>query len=172
MGVSQSTNGLMQIPSSATNFNPGQMGGSASKNSINSQRLSSNVKMKKIDEFEVLQGSLQKKSPSYFSGWQERYVILKDKKLKYFTHEGARFPQGVLNFDLFSCELINSAPKQFAIKMAGADRLFEFQAFDEIEANDWKRVIQLHIDGSQGRLEKRVAKGLDKPWRFDNISEE
>lgn len=99
-------------------------------------------------------------------------MILKDKKLKYFTNEGAKFPQGVINFDLFSCELINSAPKQFAIKMAGTDRIFEFQAFYEIEASDWKRVIQMHIDGSMGRVEKRVAKGLDKPWRFDTISEE
>lgn len=101
---------------------------------------------------ETIKGNLFKKSPSIFQGWQKRYVILKDKKLKYFLEEGAKYPQGVINFDLFMCELKSGEPNEFSIKFTGIDRLFEFQAKDEIEANNWKRVIKIHIDNSMGKL--------------------
>jgi len=36
------------------------------------------------DNPETLSGKLEKKSPSIFKGWQERFVVLKDGKLKYY----------------------------------------------------------------------------------------
>ena len=34
----------------------------------------------------IKRGILQKSSPSWFKGWQERYVILHDGKLKYYKN--------------------------------------------------------------------------------------
>jgi len=34
-------------------------------------------------------GKLCKLSPSFFAGWQERYVVLKDRKMKYYKQNPA-----------------------------------------------------------------------------------
>jgi hypothetical protein len=39
------------------------------------------------------------------------------------------------------------------------------------EAAAWKQELKRHIDHSEGYKGKKSAKGLKKPWRFDNISE-
>lgn len=70
-------------------------------------------------EIKELRGYLFKKSPSFFAGWQvsslpyssvlfqERFIVLKDRRLSYYKDEkeakaGAQ-PKGVINFDLL-CE--------------------------------------------------------------------
>lgn len=35
----------------------------------------------------------------------------------------------------------------------------------------WQKEIRRHIEFSQGYKLNKSAKGIDKPWRFDNISE-
>jgi len=51
-------------------------------------------------------GYLEKYSPSLFAGWQRRYIILKDRKLKYYESDKPKdleVPLGVVNFDHFKC---------------------------------------------------------------------
>jgi len=42
------------------------------------------------------------------SGWKEKYVVLKDRKLKYFINENAKFANGVINFDHFETTIEKS----------------------------------------------------------------
>jgi|DEB0MinimDraft_12_1074336.scaffolds.fasta_scaffold74266_1 hypothetical protein len=57
------------------------------------------------DKLQDINGSLSKWSPALFSGWQERYFKLNNKKIKWFKNEASTIPQGVLNFDHFECNL-------------------------------------------------------------------
>ena len=57
-------------------------------------------------------GYLQKWSPAFLVGWQKRFLIVKDRKLKYYKSESPEdlmAPQGVLNFDFFNCEIVDIA---------------------------------------------------------------
>jgi len=42
-----------------------------------------------------------KESPSLMSGWQKRYIILKDNKFSYMNNKNQKSPDGVINFDVF-----------------------------------------------------------------------
>lgn len=51
-------------------------------------------------------GYFMKYSPSIWAGWQKRYFVLKDRKIKYFksdSKEDMKVPLGVINFDHFRC---------------------------------------------------------------------
>ena len=51
-----------------------------------------------------IRGWLEKKSASMFKGWQPRYVILKDRKMKYYKSDNEHdlaIPQGVINMEQF-----------------------------------------------------------------------
>jgi hypothetical protein len=61
-------------------------------------------------ESDLKVGFLQKKSPSFFKGWQQRFFILKDRKLKYYNakvpvNSTKAIPKGVINFDYFTCSV-------------------------------------------------------------------
>jgi hypothetical protein len=87
---------------------------------------------------EEKRGVLMKSSPSIFKGWQERIVLLKDRKLKYFKGNSS-IPSGVLNFDHFLCEIEQSKkdPCVFSMRIVGIERLFEFKAPDQKTCQDW-----------------------------------
>ena len=91
------------------------------------------------------EGFLYKKSPSLFVGWQERYAILKERKLKYFKSNSAEdlaVPQGVLNFDHFNCTVEKCDDKDgilFNIHIMGIDdRTFQFKAQNKQDAINWQ----------------------------------
>ena len=45
-------------------------------------------------------------SPTLFVGWQSRWVTLEDRILKYYKEEkGVKEMAGVLNFDLYECNV-------------------------------------------------------------------
>lgn len=73
------------------------------------------------------EGFIMKNSPSIWAGWQRRYLILKDRKLKYFksnSKEDLKVPLGVINFDHFRCwcEPIDDGKKpQFLLQIEGID---------------------------------------------------
>ena len=55
-----------------------------------------------------IRGYIEKYSPSIFAGWQRRYVIVKDRKLKYYTSDkdkDLKAPLGILNFDHLNCKV-------------------------------------------------------------------
>ena len=53
------------------------------------------------------EGLIYKWSPSLFVGWQQRYITLEDRILKYYKEEkGQREQLGVLNFDLYECNVV------------------------------------------------------------------
>lgn len=62
-------------------------------------------KKPKSSDLKSLTGIILKKSPAFFTPWQERFVMLENKKLKYFKHLGAKYPCGVINFDQFLCSV-------------------------------------------------------------------
>ena len=46
------------------------------------------------------EGYLEKYSPAFLVGWQRRFFVLKDGKLKYYKDKSdLSVPQGVINFD-------------------------------------------------------------------------
>lgn len=51
------------------------------------------------------EGMIDKWSPSFFKGWQSRWVSLDEGILKYYKIEkdGSRTCCGILNFDLYEC---------------------------------------------------------------------
>jgi hypothetical protein len=55
----------------------------------------------KDDKPMEMRGTLHKKSPSMLKGWQARFVLLKDKKLRYYKKEGAKFAKGCINFEFY-----------------------------------------------------------------------
>ena len=53
-------------------------------------------------------GYLEKYSPSLFAGWQRRFVVIKDRKLKYYASDkekDLKNPLGILNFDHLNCKV-------------------------------------------------------------------
>ena len=52
-----------------------------------------------------MSGTLLKYSPSLFKGFQERYFIIQNKKIKWFKNEASSIPLGVLNFDFFAARV-------------------------------------------------------------------
>ena len=52
-----------------------------------------------------MKGTLGKKSPSMLKGWQSRFVLLKDKKLRYYKKEGAKFAKGCINFEFYEVNI-------------------------------------------------------------------
>lgn len=85
-----------------------------------------------------------KYSPSIWAGWQKRYFVLKDRKLKYFKSndpDHMKVPLGVINFDHFRCwcEPLEEDQKfKFKIEMEGVDRRkFQFKAYSQQDNMNW-----------------------------------
>ena len=100
-----------------------------------------------------MQGFLHKKSPRLLAGWQERYITLKDRKLRYFKGQGAKYPAGVLNFDHFEINIVKSTNNNccFNMTISGvANRTFEFKAATTDKAKEWFDEISKHIKASDG----------------------
>lgn len=57
-------------------------------------------------------------------GWQQRYVTLKDKKLRYFKTDKAKFASGCINFEFYEVQIERSEkePCIFTISVEGNDR--------------------------------------------------
>lgn len=119
------------------------------------------------------EGYFQKQSPSWFAGWQDRYFVLKDRKLKYYKSNSPKdmeAPLGVLNFDhfMYCVDGHPSKPLQFKVKIMGVqDRVFEFRTKTEGEAKAWKEELTRHIENSEGYKHNKSAYTLKKPWKFD-----
>ena len=77
-----------------------------------------------------LSGTLFKNSPSMFKGWQERYFVLKDRKIKWYKNKESKTPLGVLNFDFYKCDCdpVKDDPLCFDLKLYGTDRVFKMKA--------------------------------------------
>ena len=74
---------------------------------------------------------MKKKSPSKLKGYQERYVIVDNNKLKYYKTDKSTIPKGVINFDNFntSIQKCNKDSTKFRINISGVtDREFVFKA--------------------------------------------
>jgi len=136
-------------------------------------KLSAGPKVNSELDSEEKKDHLLKSSPSFFKGWQDRIVVLKDRKLKYFKTEQSLVPSGVINFDLFKCYVKENEkdPCIFRVGIEGNDRIFEFKAASPDSSAEWQQAIQFHIDKSEGFRFNKICRGVKKPWRFDNMSE-
>jgi len=75
-------------------------------------------------------GQVQKKSPSFFAGWQDRNVTLENGILRYSKEKnGVVEILGTLNFDLYQCFVIQdpSDMAEFKITFNGNEREFLFR---------------------------------------------
>ena len=68
-----------------------------------------------------MKGYLSKKSPSMLKGWQNRFILLKDKKLRYYKKEGAKFAKGCINFEFYevNIQISEKDPKIFSLQIVG-----------------------------------------------------
>lgn len=48
---------------------------------------------------------LQKKSPHFLQGWQQRYAVCEDNRLVYYLPEDRENPFGILDFNIMSYSL-------------------------------------------------------------------
>lgn len=54
-----------------------------------------------------LQGILLKESPSFFGGWDQRYVVLRGQRFVYKENASPISANaGILNFNLLSCDVM------------------------------------------------------------------
>lgn len=118
-------------------------------NSVNNSRASSTgrksrrlttmaeIKVRKITDGlmpnniklpQEMKGFLFKYSPSMWAGWQKRYIVLKDRKLKYYKSDSPQHmevPLGVINFDHFRCFCQTKSDDKdlvFEIEIDGVER--------------------------------------------------
>ncbi len=93
-------------------------------------RLQAGPKTNHESDASVKSGHLLKSSPSFFKGWQDRFLVVRDRKLKYFKNEQSLVPSGVINFDLFKCFVQENEkdPCVFRVGIEGVDRIFDFKA--------------------------------------------
>lgn len=82
---------------------------------------------------------VQKKSPSFFAGWQDRLLEVKNRTFTYSKvgKNGEHEVTGTLNFDFYECFINMEGSNQFTITFTGNDRKFEFKCKDENEAQEW-----------------------------------
>ena len=55
---------------------------------------------------------------------------------------------GILNFDLYLCEVKPGEKAQFTVDVKGNDRTFLFEAKDVEERDEWVKVIEENIKES------------------------
>lgn len=62
----------------------------------------------------VVRGTLRKKSPSLFMGWQRRHFQLEGRTLSYFktTPEPLNRPKGIINFDNIQANVVSLHPRE------------------------------------------------------------
>ena len=83
-----------------------------------------------------------------------------------------KVPEFVFNMDHFNIKIDPANEEnEFDLRFHGLDEVFEFKAETREDAISWKIELKRHILDSDGFKLNRSAKGLVKPWMFDNISE-
>jgi hypothetical protein len=95
-----------------------------------------------------MKGTLSKKSPSMLKGWQQRFVVLKDKKLRYYKNENSKFAKGCINFEFYEVTIKRSQKDPLCIKLfiTGVnERRFQFKAATVDSATAWLTEILKHI---------------------------
>ena len=101
-------------------------------------------------------GYLLKKSPSIFAGWQNRYFILQNNKLKYFLSSSTDAgPRGVICFDKVhtTVEEVNKDEFKFDITIKGLTRVFNLKAPDKKAYDMWIKELNAVILKSKGYKE-------------------
>ena len=93
-----------------------------------------------------MEGFLGKKSPSVLAGWQDRFLVLEDGKLRWFKSNQEKdlaVPEGVINMEHFEIilEIPNDNPDglHFNLRFNGiGERIFEFRAKTREDAEEWQ----------------------------------
>ena len=120
-------------------------------------------------------GKVQKKSPSFFAGWQDRNVTLEDGVLRYSKEKnGVVEILGTLNFDLYQCFVTQdpSDMADFKITFNGNEREFLFRTTSAQLTTEWVKIIQMHITQSKGFKERAMAPATAEFWRQEQVSEQ
>ena len=123
-----------------------------------------------------LSGFLQKKSPALFKSWQKRWIRLCDGQLMYFKQNSSTKDwdhlAGVLNFDLYECELHTDEKKlSFEIAIKGISRGFVFRCEFREELNMWTEALTQSLFQSEGVAHKLRAPQTDRFWYVNQVTE-
>lgn len=84
-----------------------------------------------------------KMSPATLKGWQKRFFILKDNKLKYWKNiqdcQIGKNAQGIILFDFVSAVVVKNEKTElgFDLKLNGCKRVFQFKASTQEDFNNW-----------------------------------
>ncbi|CAG9331344.1 unnamed protein product [Blepharisma stoltei] len=121
-------------------------------------------------------GWLLKKSNNILRGYQQRYFVLKDKRLVYYRKESDPQPAGIINFNLITVDVQvydPEMPRKVYIKPLGSKRCFVLKSYDCKEIIEWARALYRHITYSDGKKLDITTVSMQREfWRFDRVSEE
>lgn len=119
-------------------------------------------------------GWLLKKTNSFFPRWQQRFFVLRNKKLSYYRDASCSNLQGTIDFDLVSVEvevLKPSNPVEFCITPLGGRRNFCLKAASTDELKVWAVNLYKHITASLGKQQQLSAVTSQKLWwKYDRIT--
>ena len=122
-----------------------------------------------------MKGILKKYSRStLIHGWTDRYVVLKNKTLKYYKSINSKVAMGVLNFDHFEITIEKDKKDEtyFKLHISGINNIvFDFKTDTKEHAHEWYEAILGQIKISNGFKNQLNASEVSKPWKFDNLSE-
>ncbi len=102
-----------------------------------------------------MRGWINKLSNGFFTSWKKKYLVLENKKLKYYANEDCLLLEGCLDFDSINCFIKiskKSNPDTFKIKvLTGSDindkkayKVFKFKAANNKELQQWVDALNDH----------------------------
>lgn len=84
----------------------------------------------------VMQGYVEKQSPSVFKRWQKRYFVLKHKIIRYYKKEedyrDKKVPKGVVNLNMIWVEpKFVPASLRIDLEIVGTNRVFYLKCYNQ-----------------------------------------
>jgi hypothetical protein len=110
-----------------------------------------------------LTGYLQKKSASYFGGWQKRYFTIQDGRYVIYAEKKGGKAKGVIDLEKAIISLDNLDNKVFKISISEKD--FILKAESEVEAKSW-------FEGLKSLTSNKFENPIIDPAEFNNQIED
>lgn len=131
------------------------------------------------DKVVRLEGYISKLSPNNLIGWQKRYFVLVDDKLKYFKNEKEFrekvHPKGILDFSRIKLKIESPKTNHILIHILGCERVFHLKLADQAQFDIWYQALEAEITKFKQSDHFKTRKhtfdfSLDF-WRFNLIDE-
>ncbi|CAD8068902.1 unnamed protein product [Paramecium primaurelia] len=114
-----------------------------------------NLMFKRSQNCTSMKGNLQKKSPHFLIGYQQKYCELENRVFSYYKSDNKLELEGSLDFDLQAYEFRQIQNErhqtiQFTLIPKGTQKEFVFQATQPETTHLWALQIQIHLNDSIG----------------------